>query len=162
LVQRVSKGQAVGIERLGRFFAGHSTHGPDGGNDIIARVRQWSLDEIGIARRAQKADDPDAVVDWETIGRVVYPGVVIRVRVDCCRAAVAGETGREVRDGVNIVGEIVQTALAIADRVEENAGILVDDGFLAIVFLHVHRHGEDANDGDQSEADHAEADGDLD
>jgi hypothetical protein len=51
---------------------------------------------------------------------------------------------------------------SVADKIHPHGGVLVDDGFLTIVFLDLHAHGQDADDGDQRESDDGQTDGDFD
>src|SRR5450759_1931016 len=52
-----------------------------------------------------------------------------------------------VRDGIDVVRQIVRAVRAVADGFEQNGRVLVDDGFLAVVALGVHADGQHANDG---------------
>ncbi len=70
--------------------------------------------------------------------------------------------GGRVGDGCDVVGQVVEAGLAVAQGVEEDVGVLVDDGLLPVLFLDVHGAGHDADDGHQGEADDGKADGDFD
>ena len=77
-------------------------------------------------------------------------------------AAEPSQTRLIVGDGHDVIGEIIHALRAVADGVHEDGGVLVDDGFLAILLLHVHAEGQHADDRDQGKANDRQADGDLD
>src|ERR1019366_7195341 len=67
-----------------------------------------------------------------------------------------------IGDGDDVVGKVVQALGAIANGVHKNGGILVDDGFLAVVLLHVHADGQHPDNRYQRKANDRQADGNLD
>src|SRR5262249_8034070 len=144
-----------------KFFARGAAHGTNVSDDVVA-VISWRIGLLNELGRAQQADDPQPVGDWE-----FWSGIGISISITGLVKEVALGAGRvesvnRIGDGHYVIGKVVEAFFAVANGVHNDAGIGIDDGVFAIFFLNVHARGQDTDDGDQGEADDGETDRDFD
>src|ERR1039458_5338570 len=133
----------------------------DIGNDVVAVTAAQNVGDrfaiqVNEFWRTQQTDDIHAVGQktGNAVGETFNP-IGIERTVGIVKSI-------KIRDGIDIVGQVVQAARAATDGFHQNGGVLIDDGFLAVVPLRVHANGQDADNGDEGDADDRQTDGNLD
>src|SRR6185369_7376099 len=153
---------------LRNLFAGGTAHGTNEGDDVIAGKSCAVWNDL---RGAQESHDTRAADERElrvvgtgghALGRNGAGVAILSLRAWGVAAPSSVPDLDVIGDGEHVIGEVVEAAITVANRVQENRGILVDDRLVAVVPLYVQPQRKNADNGNEREANDREADRDLD